>query len=220
MVPDSAAVARLTELYEIDCTCGSIFTARDWTFRFFHASVVIPFKISILALANAAALAFADRCIRCKRRITLSGSGSGPIPEIYLDLVIGTAFTDIRTLGATLAYFPGISVSKGERSEFNFGSKPFVYPVEGFQPLKDQPTAEQQQFVQFLLDCFKRLARLFCGATSSGEGAMLVCFQQNLVQSIFGFKVNAYARQWPVARQMCTFRPNLQTPSFVPGPYI
>ncbi|XP_030231274.1 E3 ubiquitin-protein ligase RNF123 isoform X2 [Gadus morhua] len=54
---------------------------------------------------------------------------------------LGTAFTDIK-MGPGVAYFPAISLSFKESVAFNFGSRPLRYPVEGYLPLQNPPTAE------------------------------------------------------------------------------
>lgn len=54
---------------------------------------------------------------------------------------LGTAFSDISR-GFGMAYFPAISLSFKESVAFNFGSRPFRYPVEGYRPLQDPPSAD------------------------------------------------------------------------------
>ncbi|CAL8336477.1 unnamed protein product [Lota lota] len=62
---------------------------------------------------------------------------------------LGTAFTDIK-MGPGVAYFPAISLSFKESVAFNFGSRPLrypsgcdsTYPVEGYLPLQNPPTAD------------------------------------------------------------------------------
>ncbi|XP_060766371.1 E3 ubiquitin-protein ligase RNF123 isoform X2 [Neoarius graeffei] len=54
---------------------------------------------------------------------------------------LGTAFTNIK-MGPGIAYFPAISLSFKESVAFNFGSRPLRYPVEGYHPLQDPPTAD------------------------------------------------------------------------------
>ncbi|XP_062843168.1 E3 ubiquitin-protein ligase RNF123 [Trichomycterus rosablanca] len=54
---------------------------------------------------------------------------------------LGTAFSDIK-MGPGIAYFPAISLSFKESVAFNFGSRPLRYPVEGYRPLQDPPTAD------------------------------------------------------------------------------
>ncbi|XP_068170917.1 E3 ubiquitin-protein ligase RNF123 [Antennarius striatus] len=54
---------------------------------------------------------------------------------------LGTAFTSIKT-GPGVAYFPAISLSFKESVAFNFGSRPLRYPVDGYLPLQDPPTAD------------------------------------------------------------------------------
>ena len=46
------------------------------------------------------------------------------------------AFSNIRNLQPGAAFFPALSISHGERSELNFGSQPFRYPVDGYQPIQ------------------------------------------------------------------------------------
>lgn len=54
---------------------------------------------------------------------------------------LGTAFSNIK-MGPGVAYFPAISLSFKESVAFNFGSRPLRYPVEGYLPLQDPPTAD------------------------------------------------------------------------------
>ncbi|KAM6927882.1 LOW QUALITY PROTEIN: E3 ubiquitin-protein ligase RNF123 [Xenentodon cancila] len=54
---------------------------------------------------------------------------------------LGTAFVDIKT-GPGVAYFPAISLSFKESVAFNFGSRPLRYPVDGYLPLQDPPSAD------------------------------------------------------------------------------
>ncbi|XP_069500288.1 E3 ubiquitin-protein ligase RNF123 isoform X2 [Ambystoma mexicanum] len=54
---------------------------------------------------------------------------------------LGTAFSDVAR-GFGMAYFPAISLSFKESVAFNFGSRPFRYPVEGYRPLQDPPSAD------------------------------------------------------------------------------
>uniref|UniRef100_A0A667X8W5 E3 ubiquitin-protein ligase RNF123 n=1 Tax=Myripristis murdjan TaxID=586833 RepID=A0A667X8W5_9TELE len=53
---------------------------------------------------------------------------------------LGTAFTNIK-MGPGIAYFPAISLSFKESVAFNFGMR-FTYPVEGYLPLQNPPTAD------------------------------------------------------------------------------
>ncbi|XP_030632598.1 E3 ubiquitin-protein ligase RNF123 [Chanos chanos] len=54
---------------------------------------------------------------------------------------LGVAFSDIK-MGPGIAYFPAISLSFKESVAFNFGSRPLRYPVEGYLPLQNPPTAD------------------------------------------------------------------------------
>lgn len=47
---------------------------------------------------------------------------------------LGVAFKDLE-IGQNIAYFPGISLSKGEKCYFNFGQLPFHYQYPGYEPL-------------------------------------------------------------------------------------
>ncbi|KAL6749415.1 concanavalin A-like lectin/glucanase domain-containing protein, partial [Haematococcus lacustris] len=54
---------------------------------------------------------------------------------------LGTAFREVRTLQPHLAYFPAASLSYCERCLLNFGATPFQYPVPGYLPLQQGPSA-------------------------------------------------------------------------------
>ncbi|XP_069045510.1 E3 ubiquitin-protein ligase RNF123 [Lepisosteus oculatus] len=54
---------------------------------------------------------------------------------------LGAAFSNIK-MGPGMAYFPAISLSFKESVAFNFGSRPLRYPVEGYMPLQNPPTAD------------------------------------------------------------------------------
>lgn len=47
-------------------------------------------------------------------------------------------------------------LSTGERCEFNFGERPFNYPMPGFQPLVDPPS--HVEAAHYLLGCLRRIA--------------------------------------------------------------
>jgi len=51
---------------------------------------------------------------------------------------MGIAFTNI-SIGPGFAYFPGLSLAFKEIAYCNFGTRPFTYPVEGYQPLQAPP---------------------------------------------------------------------------------
>ncbi|XP_074646477.1 E3 ubiquitin-protein ligase RNF123-like isoform X2 [Tubulanus polymorphus] len=54
---------------------------------------------------------------------------------------LGKAFTTLRS-GSGLAYFPAVSLSIGENLRVNFGATPLRYPIEGYRPLQQPPTAD------------------------------------------------------------------------------
>ncbi|XP_067938284.1 E3 ubiquitin-protein ligase RNF123-like [Watersipora subatra] len=62
---------------------------------------------------------------------------------------MGAAFENI-CLGPDRAYFPAVSLSQGESVRLNFGSTPFIYPLDDYQPMELAPFAQLQQ-TQLLL---------------------------------------------------------------------
>eukprot|EP00743_Colponemidia_sp_Colp-15_P003211 GILK01003470.1.p1 GENE.GILK01003470.1~~GILK01003470.1.p1 ORF type:complete len:1178 (+),score=186.27 GILK01003470.1:64-3597(+) len=70
--------------------------------------------------------------------------------------LMGTAFNRVKT-GDSWAYFPGASISYAEKTVFNFGSAPFQYPIEGYQPLQSPPDALLTAKTEYLVNCFRRL---------------------------------------------------------------
>nr|QVD39346.1 E3 ubuquitin-protein kinase RNF123 [Schistocerca gregaria] len=51
---------------------------------------------------------------------------------------MGEAFSDVK-LGPGMVYFPAVSLAFTENLVANFGSTPFRYPVEGYQPIQEVP---------------------------------------------------------------------------------
>lgn len=72
-------------------------------------------------------------------------------------LSLGVAFDGVRVSGQGngYGYYPSVSLSDGERCYLNFGSHPFVYPVEGFNPVQDPPPS--RRFAGYLLQSLVRL---------------------------------------------------------------
>ncbi|KAK4765336.1 hypothetical protein SAY86_026426 [Trapa natans] len=52
---------------------------------------------------------------------------------------LGIAFDSIRQMEPRGGYYPATSLSQGERCEFNFGARPFRYPIKGYLPLQSPP---------------------------------------------------------------------------------
>lgn len=71
---------------------------------------------------------------------------------------LGIAFAGIRKMNQGLGYFPAVSLSQGERCDLNFGARPFKYPIEGFLPLQDPPSAAS--CISQLLQCLSRLLEI------------------------------------------------------------
>ncbi len=65
---------------------------------------------------------------------------------------LGVAFADFPSKCKNGAYFPAASLTKGEKVEFNFGNKPFLYPVEGYLPIQlENPNQENaHQLLKFI----------------------------------------------------------------------
>jgi Kip1 ubiquitination-promoting complex protein 1 len=68
---------------------------------------------------------------------------------------LGVAFDGIRSLEPSKGYYAAISLSEGERCHLNFGSHPFRYPVDGFEPMELPPRSST--FAAYLLRCLFRL---------------------------------------------------------------
>lgn len=68
---------------------------------------------------------------------------------------LGVAFHGILKMRPGIGYYPAISLSKGERCDLNFGSRPFVYPIDGFDPIQAYPSS--RSFVAYLFQCLSRL---------------------------------------------------------------
>eukprot|EP01105_Mastigella_eilhardi_P026976 TRINITY_DN8041_c0_g1_i1.p1 TRINITY_DN8041_c0_g1~~TRINITY_DN8041_c0_g1_i1.p1 ORF type:complete len:1095 (+),score=263.00 TRINITY_DN8041_c0_g1_i1:275-3286(+) len=89
-------------------------------------------------------------CIDCDNREILFFRNGTPM---------GVAFSGIRT-GPGVAYYPGISLSRAERAQLNFGAFPFRYPIEGFLPLQQPTPADATVQCKYLLGCFRKLVSL------------------------------------------------------------
>lgn len=82
---------------------------------------------------------------------------SGTIAYYRNGVSMGVAFTRVRK---GLGYFPAISLSYGEKCSFNFGRRPFEYPVEGFAPLQPEPVIDNNSNSSnssYLIGCLRAL---------------------------------------------------------------
>ena len=68
---------------------------------------------------------------------------------------LGVAFDGIRSVEPSKGYYAAISLSEGERCHLNFGSHPFRYPVDGFEPMEAPPRS--WTFTTYILRCLFRL---------------------------------------------------------------
>ncbi|KAG2646950.1 E3 ubiquitin-protein ligase RKP-like [Panicum virgatum] len=68
---------------------------------------------------------------------------------------LGVAFDGIRSVEPSKGYYAAISLSEGERCHLNFGSHPFRYPVDGFEPMEAPP--HSWTYTTYLLRCLFRL---------------------------------------------------------------
>ncbi|KNA19170.1 hypothetical protein SOVF_064060 [Spinacia oleracea] len=71
---------------------------------------------------------------------------------------LGVAFAGIRKMNPGLGYFPAVSLSQGERCDLNFGARLFKYPIEGFLPLQNPPSATSR--ASQLLQCLSRMLEI------------------------------------------------------------
>lgn len=69
---------------------------------------------------------------------------------------MGIAFDNVRSKEEGMAYFPTVSLSIGEKCLMNFGAIPFVYPVDGYQPLDSCGEIIHNQSV-YLVNCISKL---------------------------------------------------------------
>jgi hypothetical protein len=86
---------------------------------------------------------------------------------------LGTAFANVRMLQHGAAYFPGLSLSQGERCDVNFGQTPFVHPVAGFAPLQAPPPPAAEGYLRAVTCALARLLLLRlrrCAAGGAGAG--------------------------------------------------
>lgn len=72
---------------------------------------------------------------------------------------LGKAFENI-SMGAGIAYFPTVSLAFTENLTANFGSIPFRYPVEDYEPLQAPPTTQVRQAV-LLFQWLSQVIELF-----------------------------------------------------------
>jgi Kip1 ubiquitination-promoting complex protein 1 len=94
---------------------------------------------------------WAPRALRIPRRPGLAPTRS-PLPR-------PSAGVAVEGIGLTsgAAFFPGASMSAGERCAFNFGARPLVHPPPGYAPIQAPPPAAT---VELADRCARRLERL------------------------------------------------------------
>ncbi|TVU37762.1 hypothetical protein EJB05_11096 [Eragrostis curvula] len=80
---------------------------------------------------------------------------AGEISFYRNGISLGIAFDGIRNIELKKGYYAAISLSEGERCHLNFGSHPFRYPVDGFDPIEAPPRC--RMFTSYLLRCLFRL---------------------------------------------------------------
>lgn len=76
---------------------------------------------------------------------------------------LGVAYNTVRVNTIGMAYFPGFSLSFGERSRINFGSQPFLYPVPDFKPIQQSPPPSQLAQARYLLECLGKIVSYYVG---------------------------------------------------------
>ncbi|KAL6259247.1 hypothetical protein P5V15_009166 [Pogonomyrmex californicus] len=118
---------------------------------------------------------------------------------------LGRAFENIP-MGAGIAYFPTVSLAFTENLTANFGSIPFRYPVEDYEPLQAPPTAQVRQAMLLfqwisqvieLLEYFKNVDKqnvLWEDKTMSTQ-AFLMCLARVILQHIGPLLTNPYVTE-------------------------
>lgn len=72
---------------------------------------------------------------------------------------MGVAFDKIQR-GPGITFFPAISLGYTQGVQANFGNRPFVYPVAGFQPLMARPILKLRR-ANLIMDYLLNLAGIF-----------------------------------------------------------
>lgn len=72
---------------------------------------------------------------------------------------MGVAFDKIQR-GPGITFFPAISLGYTQGVQANFGNRPFVYPVPGFQPLMARPILKLRR-ANLIMDYLVNLAGIF-----------------------------------------------------------
>ncbi|ALC46914.1 CG6752 [Drosophila busckii] len=83
---------------------------------------------------------------------------------------MGVAFDKIQK-GPSITFFPAISLGYTQGVEANFGNRPFVYPVPGYQPLMARPILKLRRS-NLLLDYLINLAGIFAHYTAQGRSTL------------------------------------------------
>jgi len=92
---------------------------------------------------------------------------------------LGTAFTNIE-VGENKAYFPAISMEKGQRAQFNFGLRPFSIRTNFFcLPLNEADSLINNYYYSavYILDMFKDFIMAFkekCYESLSDERKLII----------------------------------------------
>uniref|UniRef100_A0A1I8HT26 B30.2/SPRY domain-containing protein n=1 Tax=Macrostomum lignano TaxID=282301 RepID=A0A1I8HT26_9PLAT len=86
---------------------------------------------------------------------------------------LGVAFDNVR-LGPGVAYFPALSVARGQAAFLNFGDVPFAYPIpEDYQPLQAPPLRLETRLVP-VLSHLERLIPLAADTRNDASAATKV----------------------------------------------
>eukprot|EP00798_Chlamydomonas_sp_ICE-L_P017558 gene17558-23882_t len=97
---------------------------------------------------------------------------AGEVSFMSNGVSMGVAYSNVPTMQPHLAYFPALSLSYTERSEINFGGRPFIYPAHKYKPLQLAPSGGRLELGAYLAECVKRLAlasKTEVGASSTKE---------------------------------------------------
>lgn len=126
---------------------------------------------------------------------------------------LGRAFENVP-MGVGIAYFPTVSLAFTENLTANFGSIPFRYPVEGYQPLQAPPTGQVLQATLLfqwlfqvieLLEHFKNdKQNVLIGDKTMSIQAFLMCLARSILKHMGSLLTIPYITE-------AVFVPSMQT---------
>lgn len=129
---------------------------------------------------------------------------------------LGRAFENV-TMGVGNAYFPTVSLSFGENLTANFGSVPFRYPVEDYQPMQAPPTAQVHQ-AMLLFEWFGQVIELLDQSKNiplkdeiMSTQAFLMCLARSILKHVGPLLTVPYVTETvfvPFMQKLCNLNSN------------